>query len=608
MTPRKSDYSAELAEIASLDSFRNIEFSARWVLLGLPVLMGYLVLDMSILPIWYVIYFILIMSQRASMALLPSARGIQMYAAVLGLNGLAATVFAALPVYLWYFDDPFLSMGGILLLVGAMQHALMVRSVQVALVISSTLPPAIAMLTLPAAFLGPGGQLTTEAWMSFVAVVFLLGYFAVSVRNGHVMRRELVEATNSAHAANQAKSQFLATMSHELRTPLNGVVGMAEQLRNQRIPPGARGQVEVLAQSARHLTAIVDDLLDLTRIEANQLQIRPVLGQLHEEIRSVYQLHKPSAEEKGLRMYLTIAVDVPEVARFDPVRLRQGLNNLVSNAVKYTARGTVTITVTRTNPVAAASASPSELMVSMAVSDTGRGIMPGDIPGLFERFRTGRAAIETEGRNAGLGLAITRDIARLMGGDVHVESIPGIGSTFRLELPVDTDATRSSLLEDPQPLSGTILKGARILVVDDVSTNRMVARSFLEAAGATALEATSGEGALMLLGTHPVDAVLMDVHMPGLNGVETLRAIRGANTDWSGIPVIAITADAAPEDRERYLSAGMSGYVSKPVDRRNLISEVRRLLVLPSETIPEDATIKTTQAATAVLGGDKPPP
>ncbi|MBI1359789.1 MAG: response regulator [Alphaproteobacteria bacterium] len=421
----------------------------------------------------------------------------------------------------------------------------------------------------------------------------------------------LIEAKQLAEAATVAKSNFLASMSHEIRTPLNGILGMAQVLVDDQLTDDQRQKIKVIFESGKTLMALLNDVLDISKIEAGRLEISRVDGEIDVTVERMRELFQVSAAERGLSVTLELAEGLPGRMLYDPVRVRQCLGNLLSNAIKFTEHGRVVIRV-------GAVMQPSgEWLVKISVSDTGIGMDRDTLDRLFTTFTQADASITRRFGGTGLGLAITRQLARLMGGDVTADSRAGEGSTFHLtflagassggaaaeavpesrplqisakrtETPVaapDTDAPETDMPDEDVPATRRA-RGARILLVDDNPVNRQVVKLFLASLDAVFIEAINGREALEKLSRERFDIVLLDVHMPVMDGKETIRQIRNSTEDWRDIPVIALTADAMSGDKERYLGMGMNDYVSKPIDSRELAQKL--VALLQGHTSPSD--------------------
>lgn len=384
----------------------------------------------------------------------------------------------------------------------------------------------------------------------------------------------LIEAKKQAEAATIAKSNFLASMSHEIRTPLNGVLGMAQSLVSDGLLTDQREKVDIILESGRTLTALLNDVLDLSKIEAGKIEIASTDGELGVTLDRLRQLFLSKAVERGLNIDLEIAPGLPRLLHYDPVRVRQCVGNLLSNAIKFTESGRVDV------KVSSQETEPGKWMITVAVRDTGIGMTPAVIQRLFTTFTQADATITRRFGGSGLGLAITRQLARLMGGDVTVESTLGEGSTFTLTFKAeavknDAGSARGEIALPPVDEDRLRrLHGIRILLVDDNAVNRQVVKLFTAALAPKFVEAVNGQEALDRLREEPFDIVLLDVHMPVMDGKEAIKRMRAAPEAWSKLPVIALTADAMSGDRERYLALGMTDYVSKPLDQRELTSKI----------------------------------
>ncbi|OYX48181.1 MAG: hypothetical protein B7Y90_11035 [Alphaproteobacteria bacterium 32-64-14] len=384
----------------------------------------------------------------------------------------------------------------------------------------------------------------------------------------------LIEAKKQAEAATIAKSNFLASMSHEIRTPLNGVLGMAQSLVGDGLLADQREKVDVILESGKTLTALLNDVLDLSKIEAGKIEIAPMDGELAVTLDRLRQLFLSKAVERGLTIDLSMPTAMPRLLRYDPVRVRQCVGNLLSNAIKFTERGDVKVAV------GCEENAPGKWLVTIAVSDTGIGMSDAVLQRLFSTFTQADASITRRFGGSGLGLAITRQLARLMGGDVVVVSEPGAGSTFTLTFEAEavTEESQANTVDQSLPTISEAqlqrLRGIKILLVDDNAVNRQVVKLFTARLGPKFVEAVNGQEALDRLCDETFDLVLLDVHMPVMDGKEAIRRIRSSGEAWAMLPVIALTADAMSGDRERYLALGMSDYVSKPLDQRELTTKI----------------------------------
>jgi CheY-like chemotaxis protein len=402
------------------------------------------------------------------------------------------------------------------------------------------------------------------------------------VRRLRETKYALKRAAEVADAASNAKSVFLANMSHEIRTPLNGVLGMADVLSREALLPRQADCVNTIRESGKTLMAILNDVLDLSKIEAGKLEISPVDSNLHHVFLSIHKLFLPHAQERNISLTLKIGESVPQRLRFDTVRVRQCLSNLVSNAVKFTETGGVTITVSCVTTI------DGLRLINVDITDTGIGMSEDVLSRLFSDFAQADASTSRRFGGTGLGLAISRRLSLLMGGDVTVKSTAGEGTVFSFSFRA-APAQFPGLLQDDPASPGrrnetTVLEGLRVLLVDDNAVNRKVAAMLLKPTKISIVEAENGKQALELLAAQSFDLVLLDVHMPVMDGVATIKHIRASPERWNAIPVIALTADAMSGDRERLLALGMNGYATKPVDQRALVAEMMRVCSIEADT------------------------
>ena len=417
--------------------------------------------------------------------------------------------------------------------------------------------------------------------------------------------QELEKAMHGALAASQAKSEFLANISHELRTPMNGLLGMLDLVLDSPVAGEQREQVVIAQRCAYSLLDLLNDILDLSKIEAGRMILEKVPFDLRSVAEECVRAQGAKAAQKGVELRFEYAGDVTNVTG-DPLRLRQIVANLLSNAIKFTDKGWVNVRQ---------SVSPGPdgmLTMVLDVADSGAGIPAEKVPLIFEKFTQADSSISRKYGGTGLGLAITKRLVELQEGQIRVESRVGRGSTFTVEIPFET-APDGALTAEPrndQPTIAPAARQARLLLVEDNAVNQRVVLAMLRKKNYAIDVANNGQDALEKLerATEPYNLILMDVQMPILDGLETTRAIR-RNTRWDHLPIIAMTAHAMIGDRERCLQAGMNAYISKPVQQASLIAVIEQYLasgagplaVPPATGVEQILTAKMMQQDRALV-------
>ena len=410
------------------------------------------------------------------------------------------------------------------------------------------------------------------------------------------LTEELAAARLAAESASQAKGAFLANMSHEIRTPFQGLVGMLRLLGQTPLDDEQAGFLRTARTSADHLLTLLNDVLDMSRLESGRMTLSPGPVELRVLLSDIDALMRPQAEGKGLRFDLQIDDTLPQTIACDVTRVRQIIFNLVSNAIKFTERGHVTVRAS-----VAPISHPDDLPgasdgLRLAVIDTGIGIDEATLSRLFERFSQGDPTRARRYGGTGLGLEISRSLARLMGGDLQASSVPGQGSEFIFTMPLvpavelsapapDLDSTARETAQPKSAQAAVTRTDAvqstttlGILVADDNEVNRMVMAAILSGMGHHSSFAVDGRQALEMASTQSWDLILMDLHMPEMDGIEATRSIRQLDdSQRASVPIVALTADVFPETRQQCLEAGITDFLTKPVDHDALQAVLARI-------------------------------
>ncbi|RZL00072.1 MAG: response regulator [Rubrivivax sp.] len=444
-----------------------------------------------------------------------------------------------------------------------------------AFIIPMLVPNALFYLTRQDAFgLFGGGSV-----LAFVALLFMETRWGQSRIEELLFLRytteevaqERARALALAQHHSEAKSRFLATMSHEMRTPLHGMLGLTRMLRDEEVRPLAQERLDLVERSGEHLLSVINDVLDTSKIEAGHVHVERRPFDLSAVIHDVVAIASVNAQAKGLQVLLESTLPALHDVTGDAARVRQVLHNLLGNAVKFTDHGCITVRVSR---VAAHDT------VTLAVEDSGIGIPTEELPFIFEAFHQVESSMERRHGGAGLGLTISQKLCRAMGGDLRCSSTPGRGSVFvaSLDLPVVARAQplppRGHDQTGEAAASSLRGEGGRgvVLLVEDNPINALVADAALKQHGLTVVLADDGHQALRWLQDHQPDLVLMDCQMPGMDGYETTRQIRALERQQARhrVPIVALTANVLPEERQRCLDAGMDDHLPKPFQRQDL--------------------------------------
>jgi len=589
----------------------------RWARIGLTNLAYALCL--LFLPLWVVLAcaFVNFTTEMLSMHLmrgLDPRRQPWRHRSVLLLNFLMELGFALAPVLVWQSQSPYAKPFAVGMVMTTLLQVATVRALHLPLGLAGF--AGVAMATLPGNaiyWIGKGDL--AGLVVSTICVIGGLAYSMVALLSNHRLNAESAVTRHKALAGERAKSQFLAQMSHELRTPLNAILGMGHaELRRNR-DALSQQRLSVLMDSAEGLSSILDDILDLSAIQEGRMPIRRQPLRPKREIEATVALFQPGIEAAGLMLTTRIEPSLAGRAMIDPTRLRQCLSNLLSNAVKHTAVGEIRVTAERRE------AGDGWAVLEIEVADSGGGIPLHLHEVVFEPFCNASdlprpvpkpqpaSIVQTEGaegatvpplpivQSNGLGLSISRALARQMGGDLVIRTERNAtdgskirGAVFRLTialppLPASSEAfgdtasaTEKGALVIAPSRNQLPEMGLRVLVVDDIATNRLVASTYLRMLGATMIEAASGEEALALMDENLPDLVLLDMNMPGMDGRETIRRIRDLPEPKNRIAVIAMTADALSEHRDAYLASGVDGYLSKPLNPERMAAEIAAVL------------------------------
>ncbi len=494
---------------------------------------------------------------------------------------LGVTVYAAMSAYMWFYGGDVGRVFAMVQCAGGLLHVSLHMHHARPILISAVAPHATYFLGLPV-FTAISSQNWQELLVAIGCILYM-SHLVVTVRQSSSTTGALQSARDAeksarrkAEVASAAKSDFLAVVSHEIRTPMNAVISAANLLRRTRLDSQQREHVSMLIDAGDVLMGLLNDVLDFSKIEAGKMELESADMVVRDRLSTIVRLWEPRALANGVRLKMRIAPDVPAAVRTDPLRVQQILFNLMSNAVKFTHEGEIRI-----------EASWTDGRLNMAVSDTGCGIPADRLGQIFNSFEQADVGTTRRYGGTGLGLAISRKLAELMGGSLSVQSVDGEGSTFTLSLPMTAVETAPA---QPVRATGTSasLAGRSILAADDHEVNRRILQLLLEPHGCRLTLVENGAEALEAASGQRFDAILMDMQMPVMDGLEATRRIRTGEINGD-TPVIALTANALDVHRAAWDAAGVHAFLTKPIDP-----------VLLATTLAEACAVERPRAEAAV--------
>jgi len=501
----------------------------------------------------------------------PGARAVFVWAA-LPIN----LTWAALGAMFWLSAHADLKIAAFAIWAGQIIFTQNFRHQPLVLLGISAVAPMMCLLVFPIFLLagggvGPNTTRLAAAMVVLTTIAVMLANRAAANRMD-ALTRGLREERERALEANRAKSTFVAVTSHELRTPMNGLLGMAYALDRTNLNEAQRRHVRLMIKSGDSLMQVLNDVLDLSKIEAGKVDLEHVAVNLHDLVRAAGDAWRDAAAEKGLWLTTEIDPSAPAWILADPQRIRQVLMNLVSNGLKFTSQGGVTIQLLAPSAPAADSARE----IRLRVVDTGVGVDAGFHDRIFESFTQADNAVSRSHGGTGLGLTISRALARQMDGDLVLESGTSrkAGAAFAFTLRAVPIAAPAATADDVDDHEAPDLASLRILMAEDNAINQVVVRTMLEATGVDLTIVDDGQAALRALTTDAFDVVLMDINMPVMDGITALAAIRAGAAGDPAIPVIALTASAMSGDRERFLAMGFDDHLGKPIRPADLLSSI----------------------------------
>ncbi|MFY8208930.1 MAG: ATP-binding protein [Caulobacter sp.] len=480
--------------------------------------------------------------------------------------------WSTLATLLWFEGQDLLKIAAVSIWAGQIVYTQNFRHQSVPMLVLNGLAPLASLLIFPIFFMpdaSPAAQ--TARWGLVLLVGTTLNVMAqnrAAAKRMDELTRGLREEREKALEATRAKSTFIAVTSHELRTPMNGLLGMAHALQRSTLDPVQREQIALMIKSGDSLMQLLNDVLDLSRVEAGKVELAPIDMTLQDVVGEVVNAWRDAAVFKNLSLTVDYAPDLPPGVHADPLRIRQVVTNLVSNAIKFTVEGGVSLRVTAT------SGAEGKQRVSITVADTGPGVPAGAAERVFDSFTQADQTISREHGGAGLGLSIARALARQMGGDL-VLAPSERGACFDFTFTAPACAAPIALAQNVEP-NAEDLEQIQVLMAEDNAINQLVVRTMLEPLGVALTVVDNGQEALKAMGERRFDCVLMDINMPVMDGITALEAIREGRTGNPAMPVIALTASAMSGDRERFLGLGFDDHLGKPVKPVDLITAIAK--------------------------------
>ncbi len=496
----------------------------------------------------------------------------------------ATAIYSAFPFIMWWKWGAPGQIFAMLWLCGALLHVTMHMHHERRTFLAAVIPHSLYLLGLPLyALIAGGSPGRTGAALILLACLAYLGHLAVAFREYQATSRAMraareaaLERQAAAEQANQAKSAFLANISHEIRTPMNGILGMAAALERSGLTREQRDQLAIIRECGDALTTVLNDVLDFSKIEANRIEFESVPFRLTEIAVRVKNLHNFRAEQKLLTFHMTCEGDCDAPRMGDAHRIVQVLHNLVSNAIKFTDKGAVTVRIV------APPQGASDDLVTIEVADTGIGVTEAKTAQIFEPFAQADVTTTRKYGGTGLGLSIVKTLVEAMGGSVAVTSRPGEGALFTIRLPLRVaTAEETAARQSDAVFCDDRRRGLRVLAAEDNDVNQKVLKTFLSQWDHIVEFASDGLKTVDAFKNKEFDIILMDISMPVMDGVEAMRQIRFLERekgDGRRIPIIAVSAHAMRQQVEEYLAAGFDGYVTKPVNPAHLFGEIGRVL------------------------------